>query len=202
MDATLLQDEDAESFCSEPAVTFSPEDVYHQHAPRVYNLARKMVNNDDDAEDITQDVLLQVVRKLPTFRGESALPTWLHRVTVNAALQHRRKKAVRDDVMHHTEEEDLLEGGQPRSDSSWMSTPDEQLEARELSRLIHRAIKELPEKYRKVFILSELEGQPNAEIAQLLDISLPAVKSRIHRARSMMKERLSPYFEELGISSE
>src|SRR6476646_6185079 len=75
----------------------TPERVFRDYAPRVYNLARRMLGNDADAdaEDVTQDVLLQVVRKLDTFRGESAFPTWLHRVTVNAALAHRRKRAVR-----------------------------------------------------------------------------------------------------------
>src|SRR5471030_2895819 len=75
----------------------SAEQVFHDYAPRVYNMARRMVRSDADAEDVTQDVLLQVVRKLPTFRGESAFPTWLHRVTVNAALSHRRKRAVREE---------------------------------------------------------------------------------------------------------
>src|SRR5206468_3937341 len=75
----------------------SAEQVYHDYAPRVYNVARRMVRSDIDAEDVTQDVLLQVVRKLPTFRGESAFPTWLHRVTVNTAPSHRRKQAVRPD---------------------------------------------------------------------------------------------------------
>src|SRR5437660_12464099 len=80
-----------------PASPLSAEQVYHNYAPRVYNVARRMLCSDVDAEDVTQDVLLQVVRKLPTFRGESAFPTWLHRVTVNAALSHRRKRAVREE---------------------------------------------------------------------------------------------------------
>src|SRR6266481_6123712 len=74
----------------------TPDQVFRDYAPRVYNLARRMLGNDADAEDVTQDVLLQVVRKLDSFRGESAFPTWLHRVTVNAALAHRRKRAGRD----------------------------------------------------------------------------------------------------------
>src|SRR3974377_1720402 len=73
------------------------EQVFNDYAPRVYNLARRMLGNDADAEDVTQDVLLQVLRKLDTFRGQSAFPTWLHRVTVNAALAHRRKRAVREE---------------------------------------------------------------------------------------------------------
>src|SRR5437660_4289959 len=75
----------------------TPERVFREFAPRVYSLARRMLNNDADAEDVTQDVLLQVLRKLPTFRGEAAFPTWLYRVTVNAALGYRRKRALRED---------------------------------------------------------------------------------------------------------
>src|SRR4029077_8617675 len=88
----------------------TPERVFKDYAPRVYNLARRMLGNDADAEDVTQDVLLQVVRKLDTFRGDSALSTWLHRVTVNAALAHRRKRAQRaehevHDPLNHFQED-------------------------------------------------------------------------------------------------
>src|SRR6266481_4789960 len=77
----------------------TPDQVFRDYAPRIYNLARRMLGNDADAEDVTQDVLLQVVRKLDTFRGDAALSTWLHRVTVNAALAFRQKKANRE--QHH-----------------------------------------------------------------------------------------------------
>src|SRR2546421_9712687 len=77
------------------AAPLTAERVFNEYAPRVYNLARRLLGNEADAEDATQDVLLQVVRKLDTFRGESSLPTWLHRVTVNAALAVRRKCARR-----------------------------------------------------------------------------------------------------------
>src|SRR3954451_12138004 len=87
------------------------EQVYHDYAPRIYSMARRMVSNEKDAEDVTQEVFLQVVRKLPTFRGESAFPTWLHRVTVNAALAHRRKQAAREDTHVANPLEDLLEQG-------------------------------------------------------------------------------------------
>src|SRR5208282_2670067 len=75
----------------------TPERVFQDYAPRIYNLARRMLGSDADAEDVTQDVLLQVVRKLDTYRGEAAFPTWLHRITVNAALLHRRRVAVREE---------------------------------------------------------------------------------------------------------
>src|SRR5436309_10618536 len=93
-----------------PALT--PEQVFRDYAPRVYNLARRMLNSDADAEDVTQDVLLQVVRKLNTFRGEAAFPTWLHRVTVNAALAHRRKRANRDEHRVNDPLENFLENGE------------------------------------------------------------------------------------------
>src|SRR5713226_5150627 len=89
----------------------SAEQVYHDYAPRVYNMARRMVSSDTDAEDVTQDVLLQVVRKLPSFRGESAFPTWLHRVTVNAALSHRQKRASRQQREIHDPIDQLFENG-------------------------------------------------------------------------------------------
>src|SRR5437588_6728928 len=74
-----------------------PEELFRDYAPRIYHLTRRMLGNDADAEDVTQEVLIQVLRKLHTFRGEAALPTWLHRITVNAALAHRRRQARRDE---------------------------------------------------------------------------------------------------------
>src|SRR5437764_10755178 len=78
-----------------PEPPLTAERVFREFGPRVYNLARRMLGNDADAEDVTQDVLVQVVRKLDSFRGESAISTWLHRVTVNAVLAHRRKASYR-----------------------------------------------------------------------------------------------------------
>src|SRR4051812_11711410 len=80
----------------QPDVPLTAEQVYLEFGPRVYNMARRMVSNEMDAEDVAQDVFMQIVRKLPTFRGEAAFPTWLHRVTVNAALAQRRKRTLRD----------------------------------------------------------------------------------------------------------
>jgi RNA polymerase sigma-70 factor (ECF subfamily) len=181
-------------------VSFTPplsaEQVYHDYAPRVYHLARRMVSNDMDAEDVTQDVLLQVVRKLPTFRGESAFPTWLHRITVNAAIAHRRKVVVRETNRSHDPFDSLLEDesivGLARKGEL---TPDDQLVYREAVRLIEKAIAGLPEVYREVFLLSDVDGIPNADIAERFELSLPAVKSRLHRARQLLKETLAPYFD-------
>ncbi len=172
----------------------SAEQVYHDYAPRVYSMARRMVSSDSDAEDVTQDVLLQVVRKLPTFRGESAFPTWLHRVTVNAALSHRRRQAVRAE---HGLRGSLDIYGEDEPPGEWSGRrilpPEDLVAGDELKQLIDRAIESLPAAYREVFVLADVEGLPNAEIAERLDLSLPAVKSRLHRARAMLRDALTPH---------
>ena len=171
-----------------PVPAWTAEQVFHAYAPRVYSLARRMLSNDADAEDVTQDVLLQVVRKLDTFRGEAELPTWLHRVTVNAALAHRRRQARRPE-QHLDVSLDCIvthAGSDGR-------VPDRKTLDRELRQHLEGAIARLPAMYSDVFVLADVEGLPNAEIGQLLGLSLPAVKSRLHRARLMVRDALAPY---------
>ncbi len=177
-----------------------PEALFAEHAPRIYSLAKRMLGNDADAEDVTQDVLLQVLRKLDTFRGDAAFPTWLHRVTVNAALSHRRKRAVREERTGGGLTDDIPENGHahPGIVKRWALPPDRQALDRETQRLIEAAIERLPEGYRDVYVLADVEGLPNAEIGDLLGLSLPAVKSRLHRARLMMRDTLAPHFEEVA----
>jgi RNA polymerase sigma-70 factor (ECF subfamily) len=177
----------------------TPESIFRDHAPRIYNLARRMLGNDADAEDVTQDVLLQVVRKLATFRGESALPTWLHRVTVNAALAHRRRRAVREEHRVTDPLEEFADDGHhPAPVRRWSVEPDRQALDDETHKLIERAIAQLPEIYRDVFVLADVEGLPNAEIGAMLGLSLAAVKSRLHRARLLMRKALAHHFEEVA----
>jgi RNA polymerase sigma-70 factor (ECF subfamily) len=179
-----------EDIRSADRTSLSVEQVYHDYAPRVFSVARRMVSSDVDAEDVTQEVLLQVVRKLPSFRGESTFPTWLHRVTVNAALSHRRRQAVRDELRHSLD---------ARAEDEAVATairtppPDDLLCDSETQELIERAIASLPEAYRCVFVLADVEGLPNADVAGQLGMSLPAVKSRLHRARAMLRDALSPH---------
>jgi RNA polymerase sigma-70 factor, ECF subfamily len=180
-----------------PPPPLTPERVFQEYAPRIYNLARRMLGSDADAEDVTQDVLLQVVRKLSTFRGESAFPTWLHRVTVNAALAHRRKRAVREGRQEHEPVETFVEQEHEQAPAGrWSIDPEEAALTHETHQVIEEAIAQLPEMYRDVFVLADVESLPNAEIADLLGLSVSAVKSRLHRARLMMRKALAPYFEE------
>lgn len=174
----------------------TPELVFREYAPRIFNLARRMLGNDADAEDVTQDVLLQVVRKLDTFRGDSQIATWLHRVTVNAALAHRAKRATRQkheagDAVDEMTGENGLGGPVKR----WNVPPDEPILAAEQAELIEQAINRLPEPFRDVYVLADVEGLPNNEIAEMLELSVPAVKSRLHRARLRMRDALAPHFE-------
>jgi RNA polymerase sigma-70 factor (ECF subfamily) len=157
--------------------------VFHEHAARVYNLARRMLNNDTDAEDVSQDVLLQVVRKLDTFRGDAELTTWLHRVTVNAALALRRKQSRRPQ-RHLDFSLDCLPC--PRSVRAGEG-PAGVVMGLETRQQIEGAIAGLPEKYRDIYVLADVEGLANAEIGGLLSLSLAAVKSRLHRARLMLR---------------
>jgi RNA polymerase sigma-70 factor (ECF subfamily) len=173
------------------------DDIFRDHAPRIYTLARRMLGNDADAEDVTQDVLLQLIRKLDTFRGESAFPTWLHRITVNAALAHRRKRAQRDGRRSHESVEDVLETMPPsRTVRRWSVPPEDAVLDQEMRSLIEKAIAGLPEMYRDVYVLADIEQLSNQEIADLLSLSVAAVKSRLHRARLLMRHALAPHFEE------
>src|SRR5205085_6352957 len=142
----------------------TPERVFREYAPRVYNLARRMLNNDAAAEDVTQDVLLQVVRKLGTFRGESAFPTWLHRVTVNAALAHRRKASYRQEKTTADPLDAFIDDGRHLVPiRSWSLQPDEEAMDRETQQLVEAAIGDLPDTFRDVYVLADVESLPNQE---------------------------------------
>jgi RNA polymerase sigma-70 factor (ECF subfamily) len=196
LSARLAPTEDGGEGHDSPA-RLTAEAIFRQHARRIYNLARRMLANDADVEDVTQDVLLQVVRKLDTFRGEADFATWLYRVTVNAALVHRRKSAPRLAREASASAEHMEEKGRPVSFiAPWAAGPDRQLIGRETRELIERAVRGLPQKYREPFVLSDMEGLSNAEIGGLLGLSQPAVKSRLHRARLLLREALQPHFEE------
>lgn len=174
----------------------TPELVFREYAPRIYHIARRMLGNDADAEDVTQDVLLQVIRKLDTFRGDAQIGTWLHRVTVNAALAHRQKRANRQKRETNEAADEVLElapvGGPVKR---WNTGPDDSALAAEQTAVIEKAIAQLPGGFRDVYVLADVEGLPNAEIADMLGLSVPAVKSRLHRARLRMRDTLAPHFE-------
>jgi RNA polymerase sigma-70 factor (ECF subfamily) len=160
------------------------------HASRIYNLARRMLSNEADVEDVTQEVLLRVVRKLDTFRGEAELTTGLHRVTVSAVLVRRRKQAVRacdrQQRVAAQRGRATVPKGAPADDEDALN--------HESWQFIERAIVRLPAPYRDAFVLADVHSLTNAEIGSLLKLSKAAVKSRIHRARLLLCDALAPYF--------
>jgi RNA polymerase sigma-70 factor (ECF subfamily) len=169
--------------------------VFRRYLPRVYNLAMQMLGNAADAEDVTQEVLLQVVRRLDSFRGQARFTTWLGRVTLNAALAHRRHRARRRERERQVDAPlDGLPGACASPRGVAPRGPERVVVDREARALVERAVGRMPEMYRDVFVLAEVEGLANAEVSGLLGLSLAAVKSRLHRARLLLRAALAPYF--------
>lgn len=157
------------------------EQLYHHYSRRVYSLCLRLLGNPADAEDVTQEVFLQLHRKLKTFRGDAAFTTWLYRLTVNAALMHLRKSVVRHE---HAEEDEQLKA---LTDHGARERP-----GRLLDRIaLERAIRALPPGYRAVFILHDIEGYEHEEIARMLGISVGTTKSQLHKARMRLRQLLT-----------
>lgn len=189
--AKSLPPEESDRLASSPPLTV--EDIFHTHAPRVYSVARRMLGHEADAEDVTQDVLLQVIRKLDTFRGEASLTTWLYRVTVNAALLHRRKHSRRRKQQVDAALDSLPDRLGMGRNRRPQRDPHQHVLDKELQEAIEKAIAGLPVIYRDVYILADVEGMSNGTIGKLLNLRVQAVKSRLHRARLMMREVLASY---------
>jgi RNA polymerase sigma-70 factor (ECF subfamily) len=182
----------------DPAETArTAERLFVAYAPRIYRLARHLLGNDADAEDATQDAFVQVLRKLPTFRAEAALPTWLYRVAVNAALECRRRRAAH--VRHQVPGDPTAFAADERRLAPVPHRPQRPLDCaldRETHQRIADAIAHLPEEYRAVYVLADVEELSCPQIGEILGLSTAAVKSRLHRARLFMRRALAPYFGE------
>jgi RNA polymerase sigma-70 factor (ECF subfamily) len=188
---------ETQAVMEEHAPALLTEKIVRKYAPRVYNLARRMLGNDEDAEDVTQDVFVQVLRHLPTFRGEAAFNTWLYRIAVNSTLTYRRKRALRKTYTLEEPFQEFADNGEHRGRvQRWAPGPEQLALDREVHQLIEKAMDQLPEAYRDVYVLADIEELPNPHIAEMLGLSLAAVKSRLHRARLLMRSLLAPYFEE------
>jgi len=167
------------------------------YGDRVYRLARRITGSNEDAEEVAQDALWTAARKIDTFKGESAFGSWLYRITANTAymkLRSRRAKAheiALDDVLPTLDDE----GRHFEPMDDWSSRVDEQALQGELREFLEGAIASLPAKYRTAVVLHDIEGLSNPDIAEALGISLPAVKSRIHRSRLFLRQRLSDYLK-------
>jgi len=157
------------------------ETLYERHHRRIYSLCLRMVANPTEAEDLTQEVFVQLFRKIGSFRGESAFTTWLHRLTINHVLMHFRKRGVR---LEKTTEEGEIDEIQDLKSTS--ESP------RFIDRIaLEKAISQLPPGYRTVFVLHDIEGFEHTEVADLLGVSVGTSKSQLHKARMRLRELLN-----------
>jgi RNA polymerase sigma-70 factor (ECF subfamily) len=172
-DAKLAAAGDVEAF----------ERIYRRHHQRVYTLCLRMVKNASQAEDLTQEVFIQLHRKLHTFRGEALITTWLHRLTVNQVLMHFRKRVVKSEVT--TTEDEAI----PVPIVSGTERPDRMPVIDRIA--LSEAIEKLAPGYRLVLILHDVEGYEHEEIAKMLGCAVGTTKSQLHKARMKVRSLLA-----------
>jgi RNA polymerase sigma-70 factor (ECF subfamily) len=168
--------------------------LVERYQDRVYRLVRRIVG-DDEAEDALQETFLSAWRALPRFKGDAAFSTWIYRIATNAALMRLRKR--RPDVV--SLDAPLKDAEGELSSSSldlrdWSATPDEELINAEARAAMEEAIARLPEDWRAAFLLRDVEGMSNSDAAAALELSIPAFKARVHRARLFLRDRLDRHF--------
>ena len=175
----------------------APEQLVERFGDRVYRLAMRITGSNEDAEEAAQDALWTAARKIHTFKGESAFGSWLYRIAANAAYQKLRTRRAKS---REISLEDVLpalddDGRHFEPMADWSSRVDEQMLNGELREALQRAIDELPPDYRTALVMHDVEGLSNPDIAETLGISLPAVKSRVHRSRLFLRQRLADYLK-------
>lgn len=188
-DAVLLVALRAEA----PAATEMLVDTY---GDRVYRLTHRITGSNEDAEEATQDALWTAARKIGTFKGESQFGSWLYRIAANAAYQKLRSR--RGKSSHEIALDDVLpaldgDGLHFEPMDDWTPRVDDNAVNGELRDALESAIAELPDDYRTALVMHDVEGMPNPDIAETLGISLPAVKSRVHRSRLFVRKKLAGY---------
>jgi len=164
------------------------------HSERVYNLALRILRNKEDAEDILQETFLTALEKFDTFDGRSAFFTWIYRIATNASLMKlRRKKIVYTEFPDNPDLEKSIEN---TAFVDWSQDPTANVQDKELKSILDKSINELPEIYRTVFIMRDLEYLSIKETSKILEIGEENVKIRLRRARLYLRDKLSNYFEE------
>jgi RNA polymerase sigma-70 factor, ECF subfamily len=165
------------------------EEIVKRYSNKVYNLAYHLTRDSAAAEEIMQDVFLTVISKIGTLTNEEYFSTWLYRVTTNAAYGFLRKEKK---FSEQTPVDNIDQEIQPSYD--WSDLPDDVLLSEESKEVLRKSIDALPEAMRTVVIMKDMEGFKNEEIAEALGMSVPAVKSRLHRGRLILRDLLAGYF--------
>ena len=160
----------------------------------IFRIAQHITHNEEDAQDVVQDAFLKAYRNLEQFQGNSKFYTWLVRIAVNEALMKLRRRRS-DKTVSIDEDVETEEGSMPREVADWGPNPEQLYGQSELSDILKKTIQGLPPGFRTVFVLRDVEGLSTEETAEMLSLSIPAVKSRLLRARLQLRERLARYFK-------
>jgi RNA polymerase sigma-70 factor (ECF subfamily) len=176
------------------------EEIVARYESKVFNLAMRFTRNQEDAEEVLQDVFTTIYKKLAGFEGKSAFSSWLYRIIVNAAFMKLRKRKQHttvsiEDLAPAVKQYCIDREGMSESRSDTLTIN------KELRDRVQGAIDRLPEQYRAVFVLRDVDGLSNQEVSEILDLSIPAVKSRLHRSRLMLRRKLQRYYDDFTGSS-
>jgi RNA polymerase sigma-70 factor (ECF subfamily) len=181
------------------------QELAERYGPRIQQLAMRHMKNREDAEEVTQDVLLKVHRKIDAFRGDAALSSWIYRITFNTAMsrlrQHRAERVAaqeRERVIALGE----MSAEQPRAlkePADWSALPDEHVMRAQLREALAAAVAELPEIYRAPVVLRDIEGLTTEEASSRLKVKDQTLKSRLHRGRLILREKLEVFRSGLSL---
>ncbi len=170
------------------------EKLVHRYDRNVFRIAQHITQNREDAEDVVQDAFLKAYENLAGFQEQSKFYTWLVRIAVNEALMRLRRRRP-ERMVSLDEEVKTEEDSMPREVADWSPNPEQLYTQSELRDILTKTIQGLPSSFRTVFVLRDVEGLSTEETAEALDLSIPAVKSRLLRARLQLRERLNKYFK-------
>lgn len=173
------------------------DEVVRGYGPQLLSVIHRYLPDDSDAHDALQETFLSVFRAIGNFQSGSSLGTWLHRIAVNAALMKlRRRRRKPEQSLDEMLPKFALDGHRTESRGSWSNVPDEAALGRETRDLVRAAIEKLPEGYRTVLLLRDIEEKTTEEVADLLELTPANVKTRLHRARQALRELLDRTYGE------
>jgi RNA polymerase sigma-70 factor (ECF subfamily) len=172
-------------------------ELVNRYERKIYRLAKNITRNDEDAEDVLQDAFLKAYTHLDNFKGDSKFYTWIVRIAVNEALMRLRKRKT-DRSVPLDEPVELGEETVQREIAVWEDNPEQQYSQEEWRKILDEAVESLKPDFRTVFVLRDIEELSTEETAETLGISVPAVKSRLLRARLALRERLTRQFKRKG----
>jgi RNA polymerase sigma-70 factor, ECF subfamily len=171
------------------------EQLVKRYDRNIFRIAQHITQNREDAEDVVQDAFLKAYENLEQFQGNSKFYTWLVRIAVNESLMKLRRRRS-DRTVSLDEDIETEEDTMPREVADWSPNPEQLYKQGELKEILRKTIQGLPASFRTVFVLRDVEGLSTEEAAEALDLSIPAVKSRLLRARLQLRDRLNKYFRQ------